>query len=196
MTISSDLTWDTHINTILARANRMLAFLHRSSVASFTTDQWKLLYLTFVRPYISYASEVWAPSTINSITKIESLQRRATKFILNTHWQEDISYHERLSRLNLLPLTYWHEVKDLIFYFKCRAGHYTLPIADYVKPKGTRLTRHSSDQDALIPKCCTKLCQFSYASVNSNCAQAPPPGVGTKKEGKCPVLRQQGNIFY
>ena len=80
----------------------MLAFLHRGSVASFTTDQWKLLYLTFVRPYIGYASEVWAPSTINSITKIESLQRRATKFILNTHWQEDISYHERLSRLSLL----------------------------------------------------------------------------------------------
>ena len=48
------------------------------------------------------------------------------------------------------------------FYFKCRAGHYTLPIADYVKPKGTRLTRHSSDQDVLIPKCRTKLFQFSY----------------------------------
>ena len=36
------------------------------------------------------------------------------------------------------------------------------PIADYVKPKGTRLTRHSSDQDVLIPKCRTKLFQFSY----------------------------------
>ena len=76
----------------------------------------KLLYLTFVRSYIGYASEVRAPSTIGSITEIEDLQRRATKFILNTHWQEDISYHERLSRLNLLLLTYgWHEVKDFIF---------------------------------------------------------------------------------
>ena len=102
------------------------------------------------------------------ITKIESLQRGATKFILNTHWQEDISYHERLSRLNLLSLTSWHEVKDLIFYFKCRAGHYTLPIADYFKPKGTRLTRHSSDQDVLIPKCRTKLFQFSYFIVLLN----------------------------
>ena len=36
------------------------------------------------------------------------------------------------------------------------------PIADYVKAKGTRLTRHSSDQDVLIPKCRTKLFQFSY----------------------------------
>ena len=111
VTISPDLTWDSHINTILAKANRMLAFLRRNSVMSFTTDHRKLLYLTFVRSYIGYASEVWAPSTIGSITKIESLQRRATKFILNTHWQEDISYHEHLSRLNLLPLTYWHEVK-------------------------------------------------------------------------------------
>ena len=88
---------------------------------------------------------------------VESLQCRATKFILNTHWQEDISYHECLSRLNLLPLPYWHEVKNLIFYFKCHAVHYTLPIADYVKPEGTRLTRHSSDQVVLIPKCRTKL---------------------------------------
>ena len=50
-----------------------------------------------------------------NITRIEGLQCRATKFILNKHWQDDISYHERLSRLNLLPLTYWYEVKDLIF---------------------------------------------------------------------------------
>ena len=162
VTISPDLTWDTHINTILAKANRMLAFLRRYSAMSVTIGRRKLLYLTFVRSYISYASEVWVPSTIGSITKIESLQRRATKFILNRHWQEDISYHERLSRLNLPPLTCWHEVKDLIFYFKCRAGHYTLPIADYVKPKGTRLPRHSSDQDVLIPKCRTKLFTFSY----------------------------------
>ena len=82
--------------------------------------------------------------------------------MLTTHWQEDISYHERLCRLNLLPLTYWHEEKDLLFYFKCRAGHYTLPIDDYFKPKGIGLTRQSSVQDVLIPKCSTKLFQFSY----------------------------------
>ena len=63
VTISPDLTCrDTHINTILAKANRMLAFLCRNSVMSFTTDHRKLLYLTFVRSYIGYAREVWAPS--------------------------------------------------------------------------------------------------------------------------------------
>ena len=86
VTISPDLTSDTHINTILAKANRMLAFLRRNSVMSSTVNHRKLLYLMFGRSYIGYASEVWAPSTIGSTTKIESLQRRATKFILNTHW--------------------------------------------------------------------------------------------------------------
>ena len=50
----------------------MLAFLRLNSVMSFTTDHRKLLYLKFLRSYIGYASEVWAPSTIGSITKIES----------------------------------------------------------------------------------------------------------------------------
>ena len=52
-------------------------------------------------------------------------------------------------------------MKDFIFYFKCRVGHYTFPIDDYVKLKDTRLTRHSSDKVVLIPKCRTKLFQFS-----------------------------------
>ena len=140
---------------------------------SFTTGHRRLLYLTFVRSYHGYASEVWAPSTISSITKIEGLQRRASKFILYTHWQEDISYHECLSRLNLLPLTYWHEVKDLIFL--SRWSLHVTHVDDYVKPKGTRLTRNSSDQDLLIPKCRTKLLQFSYFKrIAKHCLNLEP----------------------
>ena len=113
--------------------------------------------------------------------------------ILNTHWQEDISYHERLSRFNLLPLTYWHEVIDLIFYFKYRTGHYTLPIAAYVKPKETRLTRHSSDQDVLIPKCRSKLFQFSYfnriAKLNRNRLPVSTRTLTSLNQFKSHVLR-------
>ena len=176
----------------------MLAFLRGNSVMFITTDHRKLLYLTFVRSYIGYATEVWAPSTIGSITKIESLQHKATKFILNMHWQEDISYHECLSCLNLLLLAYWHEVKDLIFYFKCCAGHYTLPIADYVKPKGTRLTRHSSDQDVLIPKCRTKLFQFSYFNCIAklwNTLAVSTRTLSSLNQFKCQVLQRYSAAF-
>ena len=70
----------------------------------------------------------------------------------------------------------WDEVEDLIFYFKCCSGYYSLPIDDYVKPtyKGTLPTRHSSHQDLLIPKCHTKLFQFSYFSYITKIWNALP----------------------
>ena len=73
VTISSDPTWDTHINTILAKANRTLAFLHHDSVMLFTTVHRKLLYLTFVRSYIGCASDVWAPSIAKNTGKEDEL---------------------------------------------------------------------------------------------------------------------------
>lgn len=63
--------------------------------------------------------------------------------------------------------SFWHRLHTgmkwkTIFYFKCRTCHYTLPIDDFVKRKGTRLTLHSLDQDLLISKCHTKLFQSTY----------------------------------
>ena len=50
----------------------------------------------------------------------------------------------------------------LSVYFKCRAGHYTLPIADYAEPKVKALVSLAIALIVLIPKCHTKLFQFSY----------------------------------
>ena len=109
-----------------------------------------VLYLTFVRSYIGYASEVWAPSTIGSITKNRESSTQGNKIHLK----------HALARgyfLSWAPFSPQSATVNIL-----ARSHYTVPIADYVKPKGTRLTRHSSDQDVLIPKCRTKLFQFSY----------------------------------
>ena len=89
-------------------------------------------------------------------------------------------------------------MKELIFYFKCRAGHYTLPIADYVKPKATRLTRHSSDQVVLIPKCRTKLFQFSYFNRIAKLWNTLPVSTRTLSslnQFKCHVLQRYSAAF-
>ena len=141
----------------------MLGFLRRHSCKNFDWETKRLLYLTLVRPHIGYASEVWAPYTIGNITRVESLQRRATKYILNLNWKSDLNYRERLLKSNLLPLSYWHEIKDLTFYFKCRMGLYKVPINSYVKPRPViRATRNSSPSELLVPNCRTKLFQTSY----------------------------------
>ena len=106
-----------------------------------------------------------APQSIDGLKKFESLQRSATKYILNFHWQHNITYRERLIKSKLLPISYWHEIKDLVFYYKCLKSLYSISINNYVIPRNvSRLTRNSSTMDVLVPKCRTKLFQTSYFS--------------------------------
>ena len=88
----------------------------------------KLLYITWVRSRLEYVSVVWSPYTKRNITSSEQIKRRATRFILGKEYSE----HERLSKLNLLPLQYRREIHDLVFFFKCFKNMYNLDILDFV----------------------------------------------------------------
>ena len=93
---------------------------------------------------------------------MEGIQRRATKFILGSP-SASLPYNERLLKLNLLPVSYWHELKDLVFFFKAVNGHYNIDITKFIQPKViVRSTRNSSSLDYLISKCKTSTFQESY----------------------------------
>ena len=53
----------------------------------------KLIYITWVRSHLEYASVLWLPYTKINITSLEQIQRRTTRFILNKEYSE----HEHLS---------------------------------------------------------------------------------------------------
>ena len=62
-----------------------------------------------------------------------------------------------------MPVSYWFEIYDLTFFYKCYSGYYNFPISDSVKPKPiTRSTRNSCELDMSVPFCRTKLVQKSY----------------------------------
>ena len=46
------------------------------------------------------------------------MQRRATKLILMLPFRCDITYKTRLQLTNLLPISYWHEFLDIVFFYK------------------------------------------------------------------------------
>jgi hypothetical protein len=64
----------------------------------------------------------WAPQSVELIKRTERIQRRASKFILDLPFICDVSYSKRLELFDLIPLCYWHEFLDLMFYFKCING--------------------------------------------------------------------------
>jgi len=133
--VTNKLTWSSHIVVSVAKANRMLGFLRRNC-ADIGTHSKRTLYLSFVRSHLGYASEVWSPqTTINHLRMLEGVQRRSTRFILNCSYKvsERPSYKSRLLSLKLLPLSYWHEYRDICFYYKCINNYYNLNVNDFTK---------------------------------------------------------------
>ena len=91
------------------------------------------LYLALVKSQLSYATQVWSPDKIALKTQIERVQRRATRWILKQRVGV-MSYRDRLLTLKLLPLTFDRELKDLVFFYKCRNGFTDLNVYDFVSP--------------------------------------------------------------
>ena len=63
-----------------------------------------------------YGSQIWRPVLIKDINLIESIQRRATKYILLNDYTSD--YKARLTKLHLLPLSMLFELHDNCFFIK------------------------------------------------------------------------------
>ena len=76
------LSWNSHIDTITSKANRILGLIKRTCRGWKDTETLKTLYCTLVRSQVEYGSVVWSPYTSRNIDKLERIQRRGTKFIM------------------------------------------------------------------------------------------------------------------
>ena len=85
LTISKDLSWNTHINNITASANRTLGFVKKRNIRTKSKEVRSLAYNFLVRPQIEYASYVWSQYTKENINKIEMLQRKAARWVCNDY---------------------------------------------------------------------------------------------------------------
>ena len=80
MTISSDLSWNTHVDATAKMATTSLSFLKRTLQSCPSTVNDKC-YKSLIRPILEYASCVWDPHTQRNINKLEMFQLRAAGFV-------------------------------------------------------------------------------------------------------------------
>ena len=111
--VSHNLSWNNHVDLISSKVQRVLNLLYRTCKDIIDISTKKLLYIAWVRSRLEYASVVWSPHTKRNINNLEQVQRRATRFILG----RDYSEHERLRKLNSLPLQYRREINNLVYFF-------------------------------------------------------------------------------
>ena len=111
--MSSDMQWRSLF--IIPRAYRMLGLIRR--VFSSSTDVYtkRCLYLSLVRSKLLYCSPVWRPQYLVDIRNLETVQRRASKFIISN---SAMDYRDRLISLEMLPLMMEYEIADIMFLIK------------------------------------------------------------------------------
>jgi hypothetical protein len=148
VTISSNLSWNTHIDTITDKAHNRKWFLIRTLGYEAPEKAKLLTYISLIRSIVEYNTVIWNPITHENILIIESVQRKCTDYVINNpRWPSPnrINYKERLIRLKLLPLSYRREFYDLIFFVKSLRKLVNYNILDYISFQTNpeqRLTRN------------------------------------------------------
>ena len=82
LTLTNNLSWQCHIKGIINSANRMLGLIRRN-LRSSSRKLRQQAYFTLVRPHLEYCCKVWNPFTTKDIMRVENIQRRAARFVLN-----------------------------------------------------------------------------------------------------------------
>ncbi len=81
--------------------------------------------------HLEFSNAVWHPNKVKHIEQIEAVQRRATKQLPG---MKDLSYPERLKKLNLPTLSYRRLRGDLIETYKILSGKYDQDTASFLTP--------------------------------------------------------------
>ena len=92
---------------------------------------------------------------------VERIQRSATRYITN---YSSLSYQERCTSLNMLPLCFRREISDLMFLFKCMRGIYNIPLHNYVSFVSSESSLRSANRGCtlVIPRVRTETFMSSY----------------------------------
>jgi ribonuclease P/MRP protein subunit RPP40 len=117
--LPSDLKWKNQAIYAAHKANQILGMLKRTFMY-FDVNLFKLLYCTFVRPHLEFAISAWCPNQKGNISKLENVQRRATKLAPAIR---NLSYEKRLEIMGLTTLEERREIGDLIQAYKIINGH-------------------------------------------------------------------------
>ena len=116
--LSDDHKWSTNVKEAVESGNNIAnwvlsVFLDRSK------ETLLPLYKTMVRSRLEYSCPVWNPSILSDIKKLESTQRSFTRHITGC---KELSYWDRLKRLNLMSLQRRRERYIIIHVYKILKG--------------------------------------------------------------------------
>ena len=132
--VNTKLNWEENILALCLKASSRLGLMNRSLHFIKDQKQKRAFYLALVRSIFEHCSVLWRPTTLRMIQKVESIQRRAVKWILGEqdHHYNDYEYLKRLKDLDLLPMEFKFIFTDLVMFHNIFHGHSVVKFPQYL----------------------------------------------------------------
>ena len=159
--LDKDLNWNHHAANTVNKAQRLLNLLRRN-LSGCSADTKGLAYKALVRPVLEYAACAWDPYQAKHIQQLESVQRRAARFVTKEH-SRFTSVTELLKRLEWRSLQERRLIARLAMFHKTVHGQAACIIPECFKPSaGDVCTRGSRAGQYTIPHGRVDVYRFSF----------------------------------
>lgn len=173
VTISQDLRWNNHIQGIVSKATKNLNFIRRN-IYMCSSESKALAYTSLVRPILEYASSAWDPYTIKNINLLESVQKRAARFVKHTYSQYS-SASKIVQDLGWETLECRRRIARLSNFYK--AFHLISPISLSHLNHPSRGLRYAFDTSFKTLQTSTDVYKYSFIPRTINDWNALPPSL-------------------
>jgi hypothetical protein len=118
ITLDSKLSFNEHIDNIVARAYKKLGMVLRLSKPFKNAFTLKVLYYSFVRSILEFGSVVWSPHFDIHKSRLERIQKIFCKSLDYRAGYYNLDYFSSAARHNLSPLEKRRAYLDVLFLFK------------------------------------------------------------------------------
>lgn len=132
ITMDRTLSFNSHVDTITAKAYASLGFLKRMCSNMHDPYTLKSLYCAHVRSVLEYACVIWHPQYQTQIDRIESIQRKFTRFALRyLNWNIDNNpwptYETRCKMISIESLERRRMNANIFFIYDLLRGNLDAP---------------------------------------------------------------------
>ena len=156
--INNQLTWHTHIDNILRKANTRLYYLRELKRAGVQKGALNTVYTSLVRSTLEYASQAWAAGLTNDqVDQLEGIQKRAMHII-----HPNLEYAAACKSTGIDSLQMRREKMMLKLFKEITHPHHKLNKLLPAKTEAQHQLRHSAD----YPLPTTRTKRFKNSFIN------------------------------
>ena len=127
--IHKGLSWTGNANCRCEKALKIFFTIKRNVRRGTTRQAKKNLYRSYIVPIISNATVPWKPNQ-QELKEVEEIQMTATKCILSS---VQLTYKDRLRKLDILPLSLYHELHRLLLFLDIVSGRYKIKWQSFIQ---------------------------------------------------------------